>query len=63
MNEGLDYEIVFDEDDEEWHVWTPERNGAILGFGKTKADAIRSAIQGIQLLLPVLTAELKQLVD
>lgn len=48
---GLDWVMVETVDREtEWEVWTPDETGAVLGSGKTKAEAMLSAISNMALL-------------
>ncbi len=49
---GLDFEIVFS--DGEWHVWTPDTTGAILGSGDTKLNARADAVKNMEHLCAVL---------
>lgn len=43
---GLDYEIVFNDD--EWQLWTPDITGAILGIGDTETEAKENAIRNME---------------
>jgi hypothetical protein len=45
--EGLDIS-VFALDDGEWQVWTPWLDGACIGSGKSRAEALQSAVANLR---------------
>jgi hypothetical protein len=51
----MDYELVFNEEDGEWQVWTPDDTvGAIIGTGKTESEAKADAVKNMEELCEVL---------
>lgn len=61
MNELLDYEIVYaadDKPDDRWQIWTPDKNGGIIGLGNTRNEAIQNAIAGMCSIVPKLVEEI-----
>lgn len=55
--EALDYVIVQSFSNEDFLVWTPDENGGVIGSGKTRKEAIRSAIDCLGLTI----ADLKKI--
>lgn len=50
---GLNHEMRFDEESQQWQVWTPFYDGAlgaILGTGKTELEAKADAVKNMELL-------------
>lgn len=40
----IDYDLVYDERDRQWLVWTPDKTGGVIGSGAARTTALRDAI-------------------
>lgn len=55
---GLDFVIVQVRDSNQFQVWTPDLNGAVVGSGLSKDEAVKNAIQNLGAMIALLTHSL-----
>lgn len=49
--DALDFDVVFDRDEKEFQVWTPDNTGGIIGTGKTEREALMNCIENLKLTI------------